>query len=167
MICGVTTNFLQNNSYQLILPRFPHVQYFATDFVLPEITMPPAYASTPYTDLKFAGDKPVFGNMTFNFMLDDTMQNYQEVFDWLNSIGFADSHESYKNYPNKNASQPLGEQDVKVVVLSSKSNPIRSLTFFDAIPVALSGFPMTSQDQQTNYVKASLTMSYTRFEFDK
>jgi len=167
MICGATTNFLQTNSYQLILPRFPRVQYFSTDFVLPEIQLQPAYSSTPYTDLKFAGDKPMFGAMTFTFMVDETMKNYEEVFNWMNGIGFSSDHSDYTNFENKSSAQPLGEQDAKVVVMSSKSNPVRSLTFFDAIPTALSGFQMTSQDPETNYVKASLTMVYTRFEFDK
>lgn len=167
MLCGLTTNFLQNNAYQLILPRFPLVQYYSTDFILPEVNLPVATAATPYTDLRFAGDKPQFGQMTFNFMIDENLANYEEVFNWLNSIGFAESQIDYTNYTNKDPVQPLGEQDVKVVVLSSKGNPIKSITFFDAIPVALSGWPFTTQDQETHYVKASLTMAYTRFEFDK
>lgn len=163
----LSTNFLQSNSYQLLLPRFPEIQYFATDFVLPEVTLPPAYASTPYTDLKFAGDKPVFSNMTFNFLVDEQMNNYQEILDWINGIGFSSSYSDYTNYPDKGSKyEVLGEQDVKVVVLSSKSNPIRTLNFYDAIPVSLSGLQMTSQDSGTNYVKASLVMAYTRFDFD-
>ena len=121
---------------------------------------------TPFTDLRIAGDKPEFGLMEFNFLVDENMTNYKEVFDWLNSIGFSEDYSDYKNYANRDKAQPLGEQDVKVVVLSSKSNPIQTLTFKDAIPIALSGLPLTSQDPQTNYVKASLTMVYTKFEFD-
>lgn len=166
MICGANINFLQNTSYQLILPRFPYVQYFATDFVIPEIKLPMANVSTPFTDLRIAGDKPEFEVMTFNFMVDENMTNYMEVFNWLNSIGFSEDYSDYTSYTNKDKSQPLGEQDVKVVVMSSKSNPIQTITFKDAIPIALSGLPFTSQDPETNYVKASLTMAYTKFEFD-
>lgn len=167
MICGATTNFLQDNSYQLILPRFPNVQYYSTDFVVPEISLGIATAPTPYVDLRFAGDKPAFAPMTFNFLVDENMHNYQEVLDWINGIGFSSDYKDFSSFKNKSSVQPLGEQDAKVVIMSSKSNPLRSITFFDAIPIALSGFSMTSQNSQTTYVKASLTMIYTRFEFDK
>lgn len=165
MECGIQPNFLQSNSYQLILPRFPKVQYFATDFVIPDIELPFATAPTPYTDMRLPGDKPVFGLMNFNFMVDDTLSNYKEVFDWLNSIGTSNTQIDYTNFTNKDSHQPLGEQDAMVMILSSKGNPIGGFRFLDSFPVALGGMPMTSQDPGTNYVKVALTMAYTRFEF--
>jgi hypothetical protein len=85
---------------------------------------------------------------------------------WIHSIGFAESYTNYTSYQNKDAPhQSLGEQDAKVIVLSSKGNPIRTITFYDAIPISLSGMEFTSQDPETNYVKASVVMAYSRYAF--
>lgn len=165
-ICEIETNLLQNNSYQLVLPRFPKTQFFATDFVMPEISLPASNVATPFTNLQFAGDKPMFAPMRFNFMVNADMSNFQEIHDWLHNIGFAESYVDYTQYHNKTLPhQSLGEQDASVIVLSSKGNPIRTLTFFDAIPISLSGMEFTSQDPNTTYVKASVVMAYTNYKF--
>lgn len=164
-LCGVETNALQNNSYKLILPRFPHVEYFATDFVIPEVALPAAIVPTPLTNLPVAGDKPMFGPLKFDFLISEDMSNYIEAHQWLYNIGFAENHTDYTTYSNKDKHQPLGEQDAKVVIYSSKGNPIKTITFYDAIPISLSGIAFTSQDPNTNFVKASLTMAYSIFDF--
>lgn len=167
ILCGIQTNALQNNAYQLVLPRFPLVQYFATDFRLPQVALPQANMETPFVNLPIAGDKPIYEPMVFQFLVNADMSNYEEVFTWIHSIGFDDSYDSYTNYQNKDKPhQSLGEQDAKVIILSAQGNPIRTITFHDAIPIALSGMEFTSQDTETNYMKASVTMAYTRFTFE-
>jgi len=165
-LCGIQINALQNHAYQLVLPRFPLVEYFATDFRMPELVLPQATAATPFTDLPLAGDKPVFNPMSFEFMVNEDMSNFEEIQKWMFSIGFADSYATFRQYGNKEAPhQSLGEQDAKVIILSSKGNPLRVITFYDAIPISLSGMQFTSQDPETNFVKASVTMAYSRYEF--
>lgn len=165
-ICEIETNLLQNNAYQLVLPRFPKTQFFATDFVLPDISLPSANVATPFVNLPMAGDKPMFAPMRFNFMINEDMSNFQEIHDWIHSIGFTESYTDYMLYQNKTIpQQSLGEQDAKVIILSSKGNPIRTITFFDAIPISLSGIDFTSQDPATNYVKASVAMTYSHYKF--
>lgn len=165
-VCELQTSLLQTNSFQLVLPRFPKTEFFSTDFVMPQLALPAANVATPFTNLPFAGDKPVFSPMQFNFMVNEDMSNFEEVYNWIHSIGFAESYDNYNNYQNKDLPhQILGEQDAKVIILSSKGNPIRTITFFDAIPISLSGMQFTSQDPETNYVKASVAMSYSRYAF--
>lgn len=167
-LCEIETNLLQTNAYQLVLPRFPKTQFFATDFVLPDMTLPSANVATPFVNIPMAGDKPMFSPMRFNFLINEDMSNFQEVHDWIYSIGFAESNLDYTQYANKTVPyQSLGEQDAQVIVLSSKGNPIRTITFFDAIPISLSGMEFTSQDPSTNYVKASVAMAYSHYKFTK
>jgi hypothetical protein len=165
-LCGIQTNALQNHAYQLVLPRFPLVEYFSNSFVLPQIALPNATVATPFTDLPIAGDKPVFAPMQFSFLVNEDMSNYEQIQEWIFSIGFADSYDSFTNYSNKgDRIEKLGEQDAKVIVLSSKGNPVRTITFYDAIPVALSGVNFTTQDAETSFVTASVTMAYSVYEF--
>lgn len=163
--CGIQTNFLQTAGFQLVLPRFPSAQYFSTDFVLPAVQLPAATMATPYSNMPLAGDKPVFDEMTFSFMVDEHMTNYEEIFNWIKSIGYAASHADYNRYTNKDKHQPLGEQDAKVILMTNKGNPVRTITFYDAIPVGLSPLQFSTQDPDTSYIKASVTMAYTYFDF--
>lgn len=165
-VCELQTSLLHVNSYQMVLPRFPTVQFFSTDFVLPEVTLPQANVATPFTNLPFAGDKPTYSPFRFNFMVNEDLSNFQEIYDWIHGIGFAESYSDYTSYQNKTSPhQSLGEQDAKILILSSKGNPIKAITFFDAIPIALGGIEFTSQDPETNYVKASVSMVYSHYKF--
>ena len=165
--CGLQTNYLQNTGYQLVLPRFPHVQYYNTSFSLPDVQLSSAIVATPFVDLPVAGDKPIFGPLVFQFIVTDNLENYEEILKWINSIGFADSYDSFRNYTNKDSpKQSLGEQDAKVIFMSNKSNPTRVITFYDAIPVGLSSMTtFTSQVDGVVYVMATVTMRYSYFEF--
>lgn len=164
--CGLQTNYLQASNFQLVLPRFPHVQYYSTDFVLPSILLPAARAATPYVDMKFAGDKPIFEPLSFKFIVDEKMSNYLEVFNWLTKIGYATSHSDYKNYTNKSNEQPLGEQDAKLIILTNKGNPIKVITFYDAIPTSLSQIQFSSQLPDVVYPSSTITMEYTHFDIN-
>ncbi len=166
--CGLQANYLQNTSYQLVLPRFPHVQYYNTSFSLPDVQLPAAVMATPFVDIPIAGDKPIFGPLVFQFIVTDDLQNYEEILKWINSIGFSDNYQSYTNYVTNDDRKlsKLGEQDAKVIFLSNKSNPTRTITFYDAIPVSLSSMTtFTSQTDGVQYVMATVTMRYSRFEF--
>lgn len=165
-ICGIQMSVMQNNAYQLVLPRFPQAQYFNTSFSIPGVQLPNATMATPFTDMPLAGDKPIFAPMEFEFLISEGMENYIEILNWINSIGFSGSYSDYTNYANKDAPhQSLGEQDAKVIILSNKGNPLKTITFYDAIPISLSNVSMTTQDPTTSYLKASVVMAYTRFEF--
>lgn len=167
MICGISGNFLQKNAYQLLLPRFPLTQFFSTDFTMPQLSLPVAQTGTPFVNLRLAGDKPDYTPFTFNFMVNEDMTNYEEIFNWIHSIGFDDRHSSYTNYNNKDHhTQRLGEQDAKVIIMSAQGNPLRVITFHDSIPIALSGYEQTTQIDGTEYIRASVTMAYTRYSFN-
>jgi hypothetical protein len=166
ILCDLQTNYLQNNGFQLILPRFPLVTFYSQNFSLPEMSLPPANIPTPFSDMRIAGDKIEFSPFTFQFIVDDQMRNYEEIQKWIFSIGFATSRQDYVKYKNKGEKvERLGEQDAVVSILSSKGNPTRHIKFYDAIPISLSGIEFTTQDTSTNYVMASATFAYTYFDF--
>ncbi len=166
-LCDLQTNYLQNNSYQLILPRFPLVTFYSNNFVLPAMDLPEANMSTPYSDIKAPGDKITYQPFTFQFLVDGSMQNYREIQKWMVNISVAKEHSDFRNYSNRSApEQTLGQQDAKVSILSGKSNPIAHITFYDAFPINLSGFDFTSQAPTTDYVMAQATFAYTYFDFD-
>lgn len=129
--------------------------------------LPSAQTSNPFSDIKHPGDKVIYAPFTFQFIVDGNLDNYREIQKWMLNISVARDNTDFTNYQNRSApSQTLGQQDARVAILSSKSNPITHLTFFDAFPIALSGFDFTSQDPTTNYVMAQATFDYTYFEFD-
>lgn len=159
-------NFLQNNGFRLIVPSFRELEFFATRFTFPGINLPYAGADTPFAQMKFAGDKMTFEEMTYNFIVDERIENYTYLADWIKSISYSEDFPMFSNYENKNKIQPLGEQDITVSVLNSKNNPIKTFRFLNAIPVALSGYELVTDDNESEYVRASVTFVYDVYHIE-
>jgi hypothetical protein len=165
-VCEVNQKYLQRNGYQLIIPKFPYTEFHATNFNFPAVMLPTVPIENPLLRLPMAGEKMVYEPMTINFIVDEQMKNYKEIHKWMSSISFDTSNSKYTNYEGRTEFQILGEQDIKVAILSAKGNPLEYITFFDAVPTMLSGFEMTQQDTTTEYVMASVSFEFTSFEFD-
>ncbi|HET8688829.1 MAG TPA: hypothetical protein VFM18_19635 [Methanosarcina sp.] len=155
-----TSNFLQTNNFMLVIPSFEATRFLSTRFVIPNINLPSARADTPFSTLKFAGDKVEFSPLEFEFIIDETMTNYTEVYQWLVDISYTESFDAFKSYQKKSNYQPLGEQDIKVIILDSKNNPIKTFTFYNAIPIGLSTGEMQSTVSEVDYMRASVIFDY-------
>jgi hypothetical protein len=166
-LCNVNGNFLMNNGYQLIIPKFPHVQFFANAFTFPGLTLPMSKIENPFTAIPVPGEKVEYEPITITFIVDEDLNNYEEVYKWLTSIAFDTDNLKFTTYQGKNSGQELGQQDIKVITLTNKGNKNVVFTFIDAIPVSLSGFSMTQQDPITNYVQATVTFEYTNFTISR
>lgn len=162
-LCNVNGNFLMNNGYQLIIPKFPHIQFFANSFELPGMTLPMSRIENPFVAIPVPGEKVEYEPIVITFNVDEDLRNYEEVYNWLTSIAFDTDNHKFTTYQGRNDGQELGQQDIKVITLTNKGNKNVTFTFIDAIPVSLSGFTMTQQDPSTNYVQASVTFEYTNF----
>ena len=162
-----TTNFLQSNGFQLVVPSFPTAQFLGTAVSLPNVALPSASADSPFSRMAFAGDKMSFEAFSFKFIVDELMINYMEIFTWLKSISYATDYTDYTDYPEKSKQQPLGEQDIKVMILDSANNPIATVTFYNAIPISLSmESPLDTQVTDVNYVTGNVVFDYDTYDIE-
>ena len=160
-------NFLQNNGFRLIIPSFRELEFFSTRFTFPGMVLPAARQETPFKVNKYAGDKVEFLPLQFTFLIDEKMDNYCYIMDWMASIAYSTEFPDYTNYPNKTDYQRLGEQDISVSILNSKNNPIRTFRFYNAIPIDLAGYELNTEEDQTDYIRATVTFDYDYYVVEK
>ena len=61
-----------------------HISFFdGSDLSLGEAVIP-----TPYKDIPIMGDKITFGNLDVSFIVDEHLENYVSIHNWLIGIGF-------------------------------------------------------------------------------
>lgn len=159
------SNFLQTNNFELVIPTFETVRFLSTSVNIPSVELPAATADSPFSRMNFAGDKVSFSPLEFQFTVDEGMQNYYEIFNWIISIGYTENFKQYPSYPNKDNINKLGEQDIKIVVLNSKNNPTATFTFVKAIPVSLSAMkPLDTAVGDVEYMTATVTFVYDYYD---
>ena len=138
--------------------RTPTLEYRVQKVSLPGIVLGSIDAPTPFTVI------PMSGNIEFNplrlsFHIGENMKDYLEVFNWMVDIG--QPERLGKSYPDKITETV---SDITITVLNNSSKPILAFTFFDAFPIALSDVDFDIAVPEVNYLTASATFKYLRYE---
>lgn len=172
LTCPIPTNInpLQNNGFMFNILKYPEIQFFCQEVNLPEISLPPAIFQNPFVKIPVPGDKIDFGDLQITFMINENMDNYKAIYDWLVGLGFPESNDQYKNFiqSKTNALAPndstASSSDAILQILGSNNTPVKTIQFVDVIPTALSSLQLQTVTQDTTYIMGQATFAYTSFK---
>ena len=160
-----STNLQSPLNFVFNIARTPSINYQCQEVNVPQIILPPAKTPTPFIGIPFPGDHINFSPLTITFKVDDLLQNWLEIFNWMNGLGNPDATATVFNQLQSNPSySPYGEvSDIRLMNLNSQKNPTYVFTFEKAWPTSLSGLSFTSKDPSLNYMTASVTFMYLKY----
>ena len=154
--------------------QLPLVEFFNVSANLPGISMSPTIQHTTLgRDIPVHGDKVDFEELSITFMVDEYLENYITLHNWLLAIGFPKSRDQFKNWKTEtstahapaSAAQSL-YSDAVLSILSNKNNPIVRVMFSDVFPLSLSGIDYSQEATDTEYVRATATFAYQLYEIE-
>ena len=164
-----TFDYSQSSQFQVTLGNFPLAQYFCTGVNLPGVSITGTPVSTRLAEIPMVGDLMTFEDFTMTFLVDETLANYREIFNWLVNIGAPSNHTQFNKLSRADGVDMTGDRnlysDIVITILSSKNNPIIRTTMHDAFPLSLSGLTYTTQETDAVYLTADVTFAYTHYEF--
>jgi hypothetical protein len=166
-------NFLQPNKFQLNFSRMPKLQYFCQSVTVPGVSMGEAIQQTPFVDLFVPGDKIIYDLLNITFYVDEELDTWKEVHDWIRAMTFPKEYEEYLQLNNLNkytrsinTSRPQYSDGI-LNILSSANNPKIRFKFYDLFPISLSTFVMSSTDSPDNIITADASFRYSYFDIEK
>ena len=156
-IANQPTNLNQLNvvSFETNFLRIPGVNYFCQRVNIPGISLSNTIQSTPFANIPIEGDMLEFEDLTIGFIVDEDMQNYLEMYNWLHSLGFP---ERYSQYDNETSDI---KSDVNIIIHTNKSNPNYSIVFKDVFPVALGVINFDTNNTDLEPIIVDATFKYT------
>ena len=182
-------DYSQSNQFKIYLPIFPTTEWFVIRANIPGVTMAQASQYTPFTDIAVVGDKLQYDNFNMTFMVDESLQNYMEMYDWVKNIGFPFSgSEQFNKLPRPDnidrgnntklqhrgfagettSSNPTSDRnlytDITMSILTSKNNPIANVFVYDAFPVSLGNIEYSQQETDTSYAVCEASFAYSWFD---
>ena len=165
-------NFLSISGFKLILNRCPKVDFLCNKANLPGLTLGSAIQSTYLKDIPVPGDKIRYDDFTIDFMVDENLENYHQIYQWITSLGYPESVAQYSElqrenrfYPNTNAKDPYSERsDGTLLILNSNYQTAGKIKFRDLFPTYLSGIPFDATVTEQQYYTATCTFRYTIFD---
>jgi hypothetical protein len=98
-------NFLSPVGFKFTLARFPKISFFSNTAKIPEIILGTATQPSYLKDLDVPGEKLTYGDLIISFLVDENLENYMAVHNWLTGLGFPETTQQFKNLTS-NQSDP-------------------------------------------------------------
>lgn len=166
-------NFLQPNKFQLSFARAPNIQYFCQSVSVPGISLSEIPQNTPFVDIYIPGEKAIYDLLNITFMIDEELQSWNEIHDWIRAMTFPKEYEEYRKLGQLNkvtgARAGLRPQysDAAITLYSSSNLPYYRFKFFDVFPTTLSTFVMNASDSPDSIMTADATFRYSYYDIEK
>ena len=160
-------NFLAPVGFKFSLSKFPKVTFFSNTARIPDITLGTAIQSTYLKDIDIPGEKLTFGDLNVRFLVDENLENYMKIHNWLTGLGFPESGQDFINKTtNEDGIRDLKEQfsDGSLHILNSNFNDIAVVKFRDLFPIYLTSLEFDATESDINYFTADVTFKYTIYD---
>jgi len=102
-----------------------------------------------------------FEELQLRFIVDEELENWLEMYNWLKGLGFPDTFEQSLTKSEQRFS------DATLMILTSNKNGQHRVSFKDAFPLTLSGVQMDSSVGDIDYVTADATFAYTTYTIER
>ena len=136
------TNLNQLNvvSFDVSFSRMTAVQYFCQRISLPTVVLGETNEPSPFMNLPLEGDTLTFEALSLSFIVDEDLQNYIEIYNWLTALGFPREYSQFAILQEPSAaSKTLSKySDLSLVVHTNKTNPNYKIKFTDVFPTSIS-----------------------------
>lgn len=156
-------NYLQPTSFKLVLDRtnYPNLEFFCQNVTHPGMLI--GTAELPFrkiTGVPFPGDKLTFNELSANVILDEDMQGYEEMYNWIRRI------------LDTNVSTPLQRTsttvphyaDITLHILSSHNNTTKQIQYRDCVPTSLGDIQFESTSTGDTFITFNASFRFSYFE---
>jgi len=178
-------DYATGTQWRLAFNRLPKTTWFCTAANIPGITLGEAQYATPMTDMIVTGDKLTFETLNITFLVDEELQNYRELWDWLVGMGSPVKHSQWSTTlaEGDGAVRQFGTNDTDprtkttyeesnlysdstLIVYNSKNKAKVNVQFKNMFPTSLSSLEYSQDLTDVEYFKASATFRYLYYEFE-
>ena len=162
-------NFLSPVGFKFTLAKEPKVTFFCNSTRIPEINLEVVQQSTYLKDIDVPGDKLTYGDLSIRFLVDENMENYMAVHNWLTGLGFPEVASQYENFITQNEVEDPKNAfcDGTLRILNSNYRDVVLVKFKDLYPISLTPLEFEAQETDINYFTAEATFKYTVYNILK
>jgi hypothetical protein len=162
-------NFLSPTGFKFTLAKFPKVTFFSNSTRIPEINLSTLPQSNYLKAIDVPGDQLTYGDFTLRFLVDENMENYMSIHNWLTGLGFPEVASQYENFITQNeiVDPKNAFCDGTLRILSSNYRDVALIKFKDLYPISLTSLEFEAQETDIRYFTAEVTFKYTVYTISK
>ena len=182
-------DYASPTQFKFGIHQLPKVEFFTTTATVPAIALSDVVIPTPFKSIPMQGDQLTFDNLTINFIVDEFLENYLSLYEWMTGIGFPKARKQFSDFKTNKSNTPISARssastssdigdvqqsspnnalfsDATLTILSNKNNPIVNVLFRDLYPVAMSALEYNQAATDVEYLTASVDFAYQIYEIE-
>ena len=162
--------------------QLPKVEFFTVSANLPGISGSVINHATPFKDIPVMGDKLSYQDLSISFIVDEYLENYISLHNWMIGIGFPQKRDQFKTFRDVTSNTPAGGgtasvdrigkatadramySDAFLQILSNKNNPIVEVNFENVFPISLGPLEFSQAATDVEYMVAEAEFAYQIYE---
>ena len=177
-------DYASPTQFKFGIHQLPKVEFFTLSANVPGISADTVTQPTPYKDIPIVGDKLTYENLSITFLVDEYLENYISLHNWMTGIGFPTDRQEFRTFRDVTSNTPASGKtpptdlvgkaipdralysDAYLMVLSNKNNPIVEVNFQNIFPISLGGLDFTQNVTDVEYVTATADFAYQIYEIN-
>ena len=182
-------DYASPTQFRFGIHQLPKVECFAVSATIPAIALSDVLVPTPFKSIPMLGDQLTFDNLSVSFIVDEFLENYLSIHEWMTAIGFPKNRKQFSDFKTNISNTPstarsaaststdIGDvksaspnnalfSDATLTILSNKNNPIVNVFFRDLYPVAMTALDYNQQATDVEYITASIDFAYQIYEIE-
>ena len=160
-------NFLSGVGFKFSLTKFPKVDFFSNSARIPELNLELTNQSSYLKNIDIPGERLTYGDLTLRFLVDENMENYQSIYDWLTGLGFPETTKEFAEIiKDKDGQRDPKEAfcDGTLRILNSNYREVGKVKFNDLFPISLTSLEFDATNTDVQYFTAEATFKYTLYK---
>lgn len=149
-------NFLSPNGFKFVIKRLPEVEFMVQGVTLPGLSSASIEQPSPFKNIVRHGDKLTYDDLVVNIRVDENMESYKEIYDWI--VGLT-KPETFTQYSALKTTEGL-YSDATLIVLNSKGNPKTEISFKDIFPTSIGSLQFTTTSSSVEYISTDITFKH-------
>ena len=160
-------NFLSGVGFKFNLTKFPKVDFFSNSARIPELNLELTTQASYLKNIDVPGERLTYGDFTLRFLVDENMENYQSIYDWLTGVGFPETTKEFAEIiKDKDGQRDPKEAfcDGTLRILNSNYREVGKVKFNDLFPVSLTSLEFDATNTDVQFFTAEATFKYTLYK---
>jgi hypothetical protein len=163
-------NFLSPIGFKFTIAKDNKIDFFSNTARIPGINLGVALQPTPLKMLDVPGDILQYEDFILDFLVDENLENYLLIHDWLTGLGFPEKQTQFDELVRDEDNledRKLQFSDGTLSILNSNYREIAKVRFRDLFPTSLTSLEFNATDTDINYFTAQVSFKYTIYDIIK
>ena len=179
--------------FRFTVTQLPKVEYFTVSANIPGINLGETTVASRFKDIPMLGDVLAYEDLNITFIVDEFLENYIQLHEWLTGIGFPKNTKQFRDFRQTTSNSPITTAgtrtlpdsasagsdiadpklstpergmfgDATMTLLTNKNNPAVEVRFQDLFPVSLGALNYTQNATDIEYITVDATFKYKLYE---